>query len=174
MTEPEATFSACFGGAFLMWHPMKYASMLADKMAEHGTRAWLVNTGWTGGKCALCHQQRTCIWGCCVQNIMHSSFTSPQNPLLTILLHADCSLHTLPSAYLIRNWLVNFEPPMNIALARRYGVGSRIKLRYTRAIIDAIHSGELATADVVPTPIFALQVGPLSCPCSVPLLLSMY
>jgi hypothetical protein len=32
VTEPEATFSACYGGAFLMWHPMKYASMLAEKM----------------------------------------------------------------------------------------------------------------------------------------------
>ena len=32
VTEPEATFSACFGGAFLMWHPMKYAAMLAEKM----------------------------------------------------------------------------------------------------------------------------------------------
>ena len=53
VTEPEATFSACFGGAFLMWHPMKYASMLAEKMEEHGTRAWLVNTGWTGGRQAL-------------------------------------------------------------------------------------------------------------------------
>lgn len=52
VTEPEATFSACFGGAFLMWHPMKYASMLAEKMAQHGTKAWLVNTGWTGGRCA--------------------------------------------------------------------------------------------------------------------------
>lgn len=50
VTEPEATFSACFGGAFLMWHPMKYASMLAEKMEQHGTRAWLVNTGWTGGR----------------------------------------------------------------------------------------------------------------------------
>ena len=48
VTEPEATFSACFGGAFLMWHPMKYAAMLADKMETHGTTAWLVNTG-----CAL-------------------------------------------------------------------------------------------------------------------------
>ena len=33
-----------------MWHPMKYASMLAEKMAQHGTQAWLVNTGWTGGR----------------------------------------------------------------------------------------------------------------------------
>lgn len=53
ITEPEATFSACFGGAFLLWHPMKYASMLAEKMDEHGTNAWLVNTGWTGGRCAF-------------------------------------------------------------------------------------------------------------------------
>ena len=50
VTEPEATFSACFGGAFLMWHPMKYASVLAEKMNQHGTTAWLVNTGWTGGR----------------------------------------------------------------------------------------------------------------------------
>ncbi|BDA49194.1 Phosphoenolpyruvate carboxykinase (ATP) [Coccomyxa sp. Obi] len=89
VTEPEATFSACFGGAFLMWHPMKYAAMLAHKMEQHGTSAWLVNTGWTGG---------------------------------------------------------------------RYGVGSRIKLRYTRAIIDAIHSGELAAAKTTTTPIFSLHV----------------
>mmetsp|Transcript_11436 Transcript_11436/g.20176 ORF Transcript_11436/g.20176 Transcript_11436/m.20176 type:complete len:559 (+) Transcript_11436:95-1771(+) len=47
--EPEATFSACFGAAFLMWHPMKYAGMLAEKMSKHGTTAWLINTGWTGG-----------------------------------------------------------------------------------------------------------------------------
>jgi phosphoenolpyruvate carboxykinase (ATP) len=45
VTEPEATFSACYGGAFLMWHPMKYAAMLAEKMKEHGTKGWLVNTG---------------------------------------------------------------------------------------------------------------------------------
>ena len=49
VTEPQATFSACFGGAFLMWHPMKYASMLADKMKQHNCTAWLVNTGWAAG-----------------------------------------------------------------------------------------------------------------------------
>jgi phosphoenolpyruvate carboxykinase (ATP) len=89
VTEPEATFSACFGGAFLMWHPMKYASMLAEKMQKHGSTAWLVNTGWTAGG---------------------------------------------------------------------YGVGYRMKLKHTRAIIDAIHSGELAGADCSATPIFGLQV----------------
>jgi phosphoenolpyruvate carboxykinase (ATP) len=93
VTEPEATFSACFGGAFLMWHPMKYASMLAERINHHGTNAWLVNTGWTGG---------------------------------------------------------------------RYGVGTRFKLKHTRAIINAIHSGELAKAEYESTPIFRLQV-PKTC-----------
>jgi len=47
--EPTATFSACFGAAFIMLHPTKYAAMLAEKMQNHGATAWLVNTGWTGG-----------------------------------------------------------------------------------------------------------------------------
>ena len=49
--EPTATFSACFGAAFIMLHPTKYAAMLAEKMQKHGAAAWLVNTGWTGGRC---------------------------------------------------------------------------------------------------------------------------
>jgi phosphoenolpyruvate carboxykinase (ATP) len=47
--EPKATFSACFGAAFLVWPPSTYATMLADRMREHGANAWLVNTGLTGG-----------------------------------------------------------------------------------------------------------------------------
>ena len=49
VSEPEATFSACFGAAFLVWHPIKYAEMLAANIRRHGTKTWLVNTGWTGG-----------------------------------------------------------------------------------------------------------------------------
>src|SRR6478609_2943707 len=49
VTEPQATFSPCFGGPFLLWHPMKYAELLAEKMQKHGARVWLVNTGWSGG-----------------------------------------------------------------------------------------------------------------------------
>lgn len=48
ITEPQATFSSCFGQPFLALHPMKYASMLADKMSHHKTNAWLLNTGWVG------------------------------------------------------------------------------------------------------------------------------
>merc|ERR1712151_1121032 len=47
--EPEATFSACFGAPFLVWHPFVYAEMLAAKLAKQGANAWLVNTGWVGG-----------------------------------------------------------------------------------------------------------------------------
>ncbi|OAE28034.1 hypothetical protein AXG93_2351s1120 [Marchantia polymorpha subsp. ruderalis] len=87
--EPTATFSACYGAAFIMMHPTKYASMLAEKMQKHGATAWLVNTGWSGGG---------------------------------------------------------------------YGVGSRMRLAYTRSIIDAIHDGSLLDAEYVDTPIFNLHV----------------
>jgi len=50
VSEPRATFSACFGKAFLMVHPTKYAHILGKKMEEHASRAYLVNTGWVGGK----------------------------------------------------------------------------------------------------------------------------
>ena len=50
ITDPVATFSACFGEAFLPLHPTVYAEMLAQKMKKHGTHAWLINTGWSGGK----------------------------------------------------------------------------------------------------------------------------
>merc|ERR1719375_1188033 len=49
VTEPQATFSACFGGPFLMMHPYVYAEMLAAKMEKHHAPAWLINTGWVGG-----------------------------------------------------------------------------------------------------------------------------
>jgi phosphoenolpyruvate carboxykinase (ATP) len=49
VNEPEATFSACFGAAFLVWHPGQYARMLADNMQKHFANAWLINTGFTGG-----------------------------------------------------------------------------------------------------------------------------
>lgn len=47
--EPQATFSPCFGGPFLVWHPSKYASLLAEKLLLHGSRVWMINTGWSGG-----------------------------------------------------------------------------------------------------------------------------
>jgi phosphoenolpyruvate carboxykinase (ATP) len=49
VTEPSATFSACFGAPFLPLHPSVYATMLGERIAKHGATVWLVNTGWTGG-----------------------------------------------------------------------------------------------------------------------------
>ncbi|MGA9238373.1 phosphoenolpyruvate carboxykinase (ATP), partial [Robiginitalea sp.] len=94
VTEPQATFSACFGAAFMMWHPNKYAELLSDKMKEHKVNAWLVNTGWTGGG---------------------------------------------------------------------HGVGSRIKLKYTRAMIDAIHRGDFDNVSFVKDEAFGFEI-PQSCP----------
>jgi phosphoenolpyruvate carboxykinase (ATP) len=93
VTEPKATFSACFGAAFLVWPPKKYAELLAKLMDEHKANAWLINTGWNGGA---------------------------------------------------------------------YGTGKRISLKYTRAIIDAIHSGELLSAQYEREDFFGLDV-----PCAV-------
>ncbi len=87
--EPQATFSPCFGGPFLVWHPSVYAELLARKMEQHGARVWLVNTGWGGGG---------------------------------------------------------------------YGTGKRISLRYSRAIVDAIHSGTLAGARTRRDPVFGFDV----------------
>ena len=89
VTDPEATFSACFGAPFLVWHPTKYAEMLAEKLRHHNAPTWLVNTGWSGGG---------------------------------------------------------------------HGVGARMKLKYTRAIIDAIHDGSLANAPTETDPVFGLEV----------------
>ncbi len=94
VTEPQATFSACFGAAFMVWHPSKYAELLAQKMEVYGATAWLVNTGWTGGP---------------------------------------------------------------------YGVGKRISLKHTRAIIDAIHNGTLENVDYVADPLFGITI-PSTCP----------
>ncbi len=49
VTEPQATFSACFGEAFLPLHPTAYAKLLGEKMEKHNVNAYLVNTGWVGG-----------------------------------------------------------------------------------------------------------------------------
>lgn len=49
VTEPQVTFSPCFGGPFLVWHPTVYAELLAKKLRDHKAHMWMVNTGWSGG-----------------------------------------------------------------------------------------------------------------------------
>lgn len=87
--EPTPTFSSCFGAAFLLLHPTAYAQELARKMKEHGSTAYLVNTGWIGGP---------------------------------------------------------------------YGIGKRIDIPATRAIIDAILDGTILDAEYEELPVFGLMI----------------
>jgi phosphoenolpyruvate carboxykinase (ATP) len=56
VTEPQATFSSCFGAVFMVWPPATYARMLGERLHKHRTRVWLVNTGWTGGPYGVGHR----------------------------------------------------------------------------------------------------------------------
>ncbi len=79
ITEPVATFSACFGEAFLPLHPTDYAKLLGQKIKEHNVNVYLVNTGWTGGAYGVGHRMsikntRACINGILDGNINDSEF----------------------------------------------------------------------------------------------------
>jgi phosphoenolpyruvate carboxykinase (ATP) len=89
VTEPQQTFSACFGAAFLPLHPTKYAELLGAKMREHNVNVWLINTGWSGGS---------------------------------------------------------------------YGVGSRMKLRFTRSMITAAMNGQLDNVEFKTHQVFGLAM----------------
>ncbi|HEY5982401.1 MAG TPA: phosphoenolpyruvate carboxykinase (ATP), partial [Anaerolineales bacterium] len=92
--EPEITFSACFGGPFMVHPPRFYAELLRAKIERHGVRCWLVNTGWVGGP---------------------------------------------------------------------YGIGKRISIRYTRALLSAALKGELESVSARKDPVFGFDV-PTKCP----------
>jgi phosphoenolpyruvate carboxykinase (ATP) len=94
ITEPQTTFSACFGAPFMPLHPTKYAEMLGEKITNHNVNVWLINTGWSGGE---------------------------------------------------------------------YGIGERISLKYTRAMITAILDNEMEDVKYVKHKVFGLNM-PTSCP----------
>lgn len=94
ITEPQATFSTCFGAPFLPLPPSVYAELLGERINRHGTEVYLVNTGWSGGA---------------------------------------------------------------------YGVGRRMNLEYTRAMVRAAVSGQLRRVPCTPDPVFKVLV-PESCP----------
>ena len=94
ITEPQATFSACFGAPFLPLSPLVYAKMLGEKLEQHNTNVFLINTGWSGGP---------------------------------------------------------------------YGIGKRMSLPYTRAIVSAALEGELDNAKYDLDPIFNIYI-PTECP----------
>ena len=94
VTEPQGTFSVCFGAPFLLLHPARYAELLGERMERYSVNVWLINTGWTGGP---------------------------------------------------------------------YGVGSRMKLSYTRSMIAAALKGQLNNVAYHRDQIFGLNI-PVSCP----------
>jgi phosphoenolpyruvate carboxykinase (ATP) len=49
ITEPQATFSSCFGEPFLVWHPLKYGELLKEKLLKYNSKIWILNTGWVNG-----------------------------------------------------------------------------------------------------------------------------
>ncbi|MEJ2054658.1 MAG: phosphoenolpyruvate carboxykinase (ATP), partial [Calditrichaceae bacterium] len=94
ITEPQATFSACFGAPFMPQHPSVYAQLLGDKIKKYNVRCWLVNTGWTGGP---------------------------------------------------------------------FGVGKRMSIQHTRALLNAALDRKLAKVEFNADPVFGLPV-PVECP----------
>jgi phosphoenolpyruvate carboxykinase (ATP) len=73
VTEPQATFSACFGEAFLPLNPTVYARLLGDKMEKHGVNAFLVNTGWTGGGYGVGKRMSISATRACINAILDGS-----------------------------------------------------------------------------------------------------
>jgi len=73
VTEPEATFSACFGAAFLTLHPTRYADLLQQKMETHDSTAYLVNTGWSGGAYGTGKRMSLKTTRACIDSILDGS-----------------------------------------------------------------------------------------------------
>ncbi len=71
ITEPQTTFSTCFGAPFLPLHPSVYAHLLGEKMDQHSANVWLINTGWTGGSYGTGHRMKLAH----TRAMIHSAFS---------------------------------------------------------------------------------------------------
>ena len=78
ITEPQATFSSCFGEAFLPLHPTVYADLLGKKIDEHGSHVYLVNTGWTGGAYGVGKRMSIKNTRACINGILDGSINNSQ------------------------------------------------------------------------------------------------
>lgn len=78
VTEPTATFSACFGAAFMVLHPTKYADLLKKKLEEHGTQVYLVNTGWSGGAYGVGKRMSIKATRACINSVLDGSIAQAQ------------------------------------------------------------------------------------------------
>ena len=74
VTEPQATFSACFGAAFLTLHPTVYADLLKEKLQKHNTDVYLVNTGWSGGQYGVGERMSIQTTRSCINSVLDGSF----------------------------------------------------------------------------------------------------
>ena len=82
VTEPVATFSACFGEAFLPLHPTEYAKLLGKKIDEHGVNVYLVNTGWSGGAYGVGHRMSIKDTRACINGILNGSINNAEFDVL--------------------------------------------------------------------------------------------
>ena len=74
VTEPQATFSACFGAAFLTLHPTIYADLLKEKLQKHNTDVYLVNTGWSGGPYGVGKRMSIQTTKTCINSVLDENF----------------------------------------------------------------------------------------------------
>ncbi len=81
VTEPKATFSPCFGGPFLSLHPTRYADILGKKMEKHGSLAYLVNTGWSGGPYGIGRRMPIKLTRAIIDAILDGSIEKTENDL---------------------------------------------------------------------------------------------
>jgi len=84
ITEPVATFSACFGEAFLPLHPTEYAKLLGQKIDEHDVNVYLVNTGWTGGPYGVGKRMSIKDTRACINGILNGSINDAEFETLPI------------------------------------------------------------------------------------------
>ncbi len=93
ITEPRPTFSACFGSPFMPLRAERYATMLADRLSEHGTDCWLVNTGWTGGPYGVGHRMSIETTRALIAGALDGSLTCGRfkpHPVFRILVPGEC------------------------------------------------------------------------------------
>jgi ATP-dependent phosphoenolpyruvate carboxykinase len=76
ITEPQATFSTCFGAAFMTLHPTKYADLLKKKLEEHNTSVYLINTGWSGGAYGVGKRMKLSYTRKCVDAVLDGSINN--------------------------------------------------------------------------------------------------
>merc|ERR1712176_250049 len=76
ITEPKATFSACFGAAFLTHHPIIYAELLKQKLEKHNAQAWIVNSGWSGGEYGIGERMSIKTTRSCVNAIIDGTISN--------------------------------------------------------------------------------------------------